>query len=203
MKHPDEKISLRQALVERFADEQLDAAQLRSLRAAAGGLPARPDRRRWLGAAAVVVASAGLGFLASGRTLRGDGLALLADEVARNHLAYTAADLDVAGESIALLRPAFAALGFSLLDPPDDPALHGAILLGGRHCSLAGVPAVQLHYRTAAGEVTVCQARFDAKRHRGAPDMRVAAAPAQLHARGLRVSLCHMQGVLLALATVG
>jgi hypothetical protein len=200
MSKPNERIPLRQGIAERFAAVELDAAQLHQLRfAAAQDLPQRPERRRWLGAAAVLVAAAGLGLLATRRGPQEDNLALLADEVAANHLAYRT--VDVAGSSIAALRPAFASLGFALLDAPADPALEGAELLGGRFCSIASVPAVQLRYRAATGDVTLCQARFDPLRHREAPDMAVAAAPALLHARGMRVSLCHMQGVFLAVAS--
>jgi hypothetical protein len=210
MKRSDEKIPLRQGIIELYADEQLEPERLRLLRQAAEptaaptAAPSRPDRRRFLAAAAAVVASAGLGFWALRRESAEANLARLADEIAHNHSAYAEGRgmrLDAEADSIAALRPAFASLGFSLMEAPDDPALAGASLRGGRFCTVGGVSAVQLRYRSAdpaRGEVTVCQARFDPQRHRGVPDMALAAAPAELHARGLRVSLCHAQGVLMA-----
>jgi hypothetical protein len=198
MSNSREKIPLKQGVAELFCDQSLTTAQLRQLRAAADqGLPQQPERRRWLGAAAVLVAGAGLGVWAVRRTPGEQNLMLMAEEIAYNHLSYRI--MDVAGASIAELRPAFAPLGFALLDAPSDPALEGGELIGGRFCSVASVPAVQLRYRTAGGDVTMCQARFDPVRHRQTPDMAVS-APAMVHARGMRVSLCHMQGVLLAIA---
>jgi len=57
-----------------------------------------------------------------------------------------------------------------------------------------------LRYRVGTGMVGVCQARFDPARYRGVPDMQVAAAPVTTMARGLKVSLCHDRGVLMAMA---
>jgi hypothetical protein len=194
-----EKIPLKQGVAELFSEQTLNVAQLRQLRAAADqGAPQRPERRRWLSAAAVLVAGTGIGIWATRRGAGDQNLMLMAEEVAYNHLSYRS--IDVAGTSIAELRPAFASLGFALLDAPSDPVLVGAELVGGRFCSVASVPAVQLRYRVAGGDVTLCQARFDPVRHREAPDMAVA-APAVVHARGMRVSLCHMQGVLVAVAS--
>lgn len=79
--------------------------------------------------------------------------------------------------------------------------LFDAELIGGRHCSIASVPAVMLRYRVGADVIGICQARFDPARHRGVPDMQVAAAPATAMARGLKVSLCHDRGVLMAMAS--
>ncbi len=201
MSSPKEQIPLKQGIAELFSEHSLDATQLRQLRATADqGLPQQPHRRRWLSAAAVLVAGTGLGIWATRRGPGEQNLMLMADEVAYNHLTYRT--VDVEGSSIAALRPAFASLGFSLLDAPFDPVLEGAELIGGRFCTVASVPAVQLRYRAAEGDVTLCQARFDPVRHREAPDMAVAAAPAVLHARGMRVSLCHMQGVFVAVAAV-
>lgn len=205
MSKPQETIPLRRAIAERFADTALSPEQLAQLKAltdvassAAPDRPARPDRRRWLAAAAVLAVGAGVGaWLRQGAGT--DNLQRLADEIAYNHLSGKL--LDVQGDSIAALRPAFASLGFALLDAPADPELQGATLLGGRFCSIASVPAALLRYRRADGqEVTLYQAPFDPVRHRDAPDMRVAAAPAVVHARGLRVSLCHLQGVFMAVA---
>jgi len=204
MKPNNERIALKQGINELFEDQQLDDERLRLLRLAAGNAPARPARRRWLAAAALVVASVGVGVIGLRRGAGEDNVMTLADEIARNHITYgpgSGEALDAVGSSIAELRPAFVSLGFALLDAPNDPALDGATLLGGRFCTIASADAVQLRYRGPKGDVTVCQARYDARAHRDVPDMAVASAPAVRHVRGLQVNLCHMQGVLLAVTT--
>lgn len=202
MSAPDEKIPLRQGIAELFAEDALDPRRLAELRRLASGAPARPDRRRWLGIAAGVVAAAGLGLWALRRADPVENVGRLAEEIAYNHLRYASASgepLDAEGSSVAELRPTFAGLGFALVEPPPDEVLQGAELLGGRFCTLAMAPAVQLRFRSPRGEVTVCEQRYDAGLHEGVPDL-ATAAPAVLHARGVRVSLCHHQGVLLGVA---
>lgn len=211
--NPSAKKPLREALREQFVEQRLDTAQLDALRArldaaapsASGVGPARshapaPERRRFLALAASVTAAGAVGYwglfgLSAFRDT--SNLQTLADEIAYNHL-YDK-PLDVASASLSELREAFAGVGFLLQEIPFElPA--GAQLIGARHCSIASVPAVMLRYRVGADIVGVCQARFDPARHRGVPDMRVAAAPATAMARGLKVSLCHDRGVLMAMA---
>jgi anti-sigma factor RsiW len=219
-------IPLRQAIRERFDGEQLTPEQLAELRGllaspalpqaepapavigtgptqavpgGAGRLP-NPGRRRLFAVAASVAATATVGYwgLFGLRAFRNtSNLQALADEIAFNHL-YDR-PLDVTSGSLDTLREAFAGIGF-LLQAPPMPLPAGAELIGGRHCSIASVPAVMLRYRTPNGVLGFCQARFDPARHRGVPDMRVAAAPAEQMARGLKVSLCHDRGVLMAIA---
>lgn len=201
MTNDKEVIPLKRGIGELFEDERLDGERLRLLRSVGSAPPARPARRRWLAAAALVLASAGVGVLGLRRGLDDDNLMTLADEIARNHITYgpgSGGALDAVGSSIAELRPAFASLGFALLDAPNDPALGGATLRGGRFCTVASALAVQLRYSGRNGEVTLCQTRYDPRAHRDVPDMAVVSAPALRHARGLQVSLCHMQGVMLA-----
>ncbi len=209
---PSAKKPLREALREQFQEQRLDSAQLDALRArldaaaasaaVMGPAPARqPERRRFLALAASVTAAGAVGYwglfgLTAFRNT--SNLQTLADEIAYNHL-YDK-PLDVASASLGELREAFAGVGFLLQEVPFElPA--GAELFGARHCSIASVPAVMLRYRVGTDVVGVCQARFDPARHRGVPDMQVAAAPATAMARGLKVSLCHDRGVLMAMAT--
>ncbi len=191
--NPSAKKPLREALREQFVEQRLDTAQLDALRArldaaapsASGVGPARshapaPERRRFLALAASVTAAGAVGYWGL------FGLSAFRDT----------SNLQT---SLSELREAFAGVGFLLQEIPFElPA--GAQLIGARHCSIASVPAVMLRYRVGADVVGVCQARFDPARHRGVPDMRVAAAPATAMARGLKVSLCHDRGVLMAMA---
>lgn len=203
MKHSEEKVPLKQAVAELFETEQLDSERLRALRGMSGQ-PAQPQRRRWLAAAAAVVAVGGLGLLLNRRESHAEHLVMLAEEVAYTHLTYSAAAgiaLDARGNSIAALRPHFDGVGFALVDASADAALQGATLEGGRACILTAAPAVQLRYRGAQGEISVCQTRFDPLRHRDIPELTdTATASLVLHARGVRVSLAHQRGVLFALA---
>ncbi|MFY8134428.1 MAG: hypothetical protein ACOVKS_05465 [Aquimonas sp.] len=210
--NPSAKKPLREALREQFQEQRLDSAQLDALRARLDAAAAstavmgpapvpQPERRRFLALAASVTAAGAVGYwglfgLTAFRNT--SNLQTLADEIAYNHL-YDK-PLDVASASLGELREAFAGVGFLLQEVPFElPA--GAELFGARHCSIASVPAVMLRYRVGTDVVGVCQARFDPARHRGVPDMQVAAAPATAMARGLKVSLCHDRGVLMAMAT--
>lgn len=203
-----QKTPLREAIRERFEAESLAPGQLAALRqrlAAGAGAAAAPpaaSRRRFLALAASLTATATLGWWASSgiRDQRDAGnLEALADEIAYNHLKHST--LDVEADSLEALAAAFAGVGIALQPPPTEvPA--GAELLGGRHCTIAGVPAVMLRYRLDGRIIGYCQARFDPRRHRGVPDMQLAGAPVQLAARGMQVSLCHDRGVLMAVATV-
>jgi hypothetical protein len=206
-----EKTPLREAIRERFEAETLAPDQLAALRqrlaagsGAAGAVPPAPARRRFLALAAslTATATATLGWWAASgvRDLRDAGnLEALADEIAYNHLKHST--LDVEADSLEALSAAFAGVGIALQPPPlEVPA--GAELLGGRHCTIAGVPAVMLRYRLDERIIGYCQARFDPRRHRGVPDMQVSGVPVQLAARGMQVSLCHDRGVLMAVATV-
>ncbi|MGQ0800168.1 MAG: hypothetical protein ACT4NL_08670 [Pseudomarimonas sp.] len=203
MKQPHENVPLKQAVLELFEGEHLDAEQLRGLRAASGQ-PASPQRRHWLAAAAAVVAVSGLGLVLTRRGSDAEHLTMLAEEVAYTHLTYSAAAgvaLDAVGNTIAVLRPHFDGVGFALIDASGDAALQGAALEGGRACILTAAPAVQLRYRGVLGEISVCQTRFNPLRHRDVPDLAgTAATPIVLHARGVRVSLAHQQGVMFAVA---
>jgi anti-sigma factor RsiW len=214
MNNPEQK-PLREALRAQFQDERLDSAQLDALRArmsatapaesrrggASADGPAQPGRRRLFAVAASVAATATVGYwgLFGLRAFRdASNIDVLADEIAYNHL-YDK-PLDVSSGSLDALREAFAGVGFMLQDVPFELPV-GAELIGGRHCSIASVPAVMLRYRVGNGVVGVCQARFDPARHRGVPDMQVASAPATAMSRGIKISLCHDRGVLMAMAT--
>ncbi len=214
MNTPEQK-PLREVLRAQFHDERLDSAQLDALRArmsaaapaesrrggASADGSAQPGRRRLFAVAASVAATATIGYwgLFGLRAFRDtSNIDVLADEIAYNHLFDK--PLDVSSNSLDTLREAFAGVGFMLQEIPFElPS--GVELIGARHCSIASVPAVMLRYRAGESVIGICQARFDPARHRGVPDMRVASAPVTAVARGLKVSLCHDRGVLMAMAT--
>lgn len=202
--------SLRELLKARFEDERLDPQQLLALRdlqqspadaastAAAERGPVDPGRRRLFAIAASVAATGAVGYwgLFGLRAFRDtSNLDVLADEIALNQLMEK--PLDVRSGSMDELRSAFATVGF-MLQPAPMALPADAELIGGRHCSIASVPAVALRYRSESGFVGMCQARFDPARHRGVPARAEGQALAVRTARGCTVSLCHDHGVLMA-----
>jgi|GEM_PF-3089210 len=200
MNHDDRPVSLRQGIQEITGGERLSARELAALRQLCAGAPAQPARRRWLGAAAAVSASALLGTWGVMHLRREDNAARMADEVAYNHL--SAAPLDITSDRLDALRDAFAPMSFHLLDAQALEGVPGE-LLGGRFCSLASVPAALLRYRDGDSTYTVYQARFDPSRHRGAADVARGDARVVRAARGVTVCLCNIDGVLLAVASDG
>lgn len=184
---------LKQAVRELYAQERLSAEQLEQLRARPEARPGRSNRRAILAAAAAVAALVGAGVHG---WLTADPLDSIADEVAENHLERK--PLDVRDRSIDGLRPAFAALGFSLAELPDFASL--GELEGGRRCSIQGVPAAQLRYvGTSGGYATVYQAAYRPSPHgvfpRSSPTGRFVR-----RVRGVRVTLWVHEGVLVATA---
>jgi len=200
--------ALRELLKAQFEEQSLDSNQLAALRArlqptagesAGGGAAAvDPGRRRLFAVAASVAAAGAVGYwgLFGLRAFRDtSNLDALADEIAFNQLMEK--PLDVRSGSMDELRSAFANVGF-MLQPAPMALPADAELIGGRHCSIASVPAVALRCRSDNGFVGMCQARFDPARHRGVPSRADGEALAVRSARGCSVSLCHDHGVLMA-----
>ena len=219
MRYDQTPVPLKEGLREIVAEDGLEAAELAQLRRLAQGAapvgtpasvldhrPADPSRRRWLSLAAGVGVAAVAGVVGANLVGRGGSAGeqanaqALAEEIAYNHLRD--APLDIASGELLRLREGFARLGFSLLDAAEVEGVPG-VLMGGRFCSVASVPAAMLRYRTDEGVITVYQALYDPRRHRGAADMDAGMPGNVRHARGVSVCLCHTQGVLLAVASGG
>lgn len=192
--------TLRQGVRELSDQHLLSADELRALRALGNAKPAVPSRRHWLTMAAglgAVSLGGVLGVKLVGRDNRGRALA---DEIAYNHL--RAVPLDFERACLDELRRDFAHLGFNLLDVAEIENVPG-VLAGGRACSVASVPAAKLQYRKERGAITVYQARFDPVRHRGAADMDRGQPGNVIYSGGIRVCLCHTQGIFFATASGG
>jgi hypothetical protein len=213
MRHEETHTSLREGIRDIVNEDRLDESELARLRLLAEtpptpvvDRPADPSRRRWLSVAAGAGIAAVAGVVGASLVGRGGNTGVqanaqaLAEEIAYNHLRI--APLDYASGDLVRLREGFATLGFNLLDAAEVEGVPG-VLMGGRLCSVASVPAAMLRYRTDAGVVTVYQALFDAQRHLGAADMDAGMPGNVRHARGVEVCLCHTQGVLLAVASGG
>lgn len=218
MRHEHTSVPLKEEVRAIVAEESLDIAELAQLRrlvqgaapttgpVAAQDRPADPSRRRWLSVAAGVGVATVAGVVGANLVVRGGrtgsqaNAQALAEEIAYNHLRD--APLDIASGELSRLREGFARLGFNLLDAVEVEGVPG-VLMGGRFCSVASVPAAMLRYRTDEGVITVYQSLYDPRRHRGAADMDAGVPGNVRHSRGVKVCLCHTQGVLLAVASGG
>lgn len=121
----------------------------------------RSARTAWLIAAMALVALSA--FLLRGVVLgptrsTSGAIASVADEIALNH--FKAKEVDFVGDSVVALQARMTGLDFTLADvaPLLGPDVR---LVGGRYCSIQGVPAAQLRLETSSGRaVTVYQARM-------------------------------------------
>lgn len=198
MKPDHDTLPLRQAICELVEHDHLHPHEIARLRGLAeSSRPARPDRRRWLAAAALGGTAILGGYWLSAVRVREDNTQLLADEVAWNHRADR--PLDVLASSLEELSRSLSNLGFDLRDAQALEGVPGQ-LVGARHCAVASVPALQLRYRNGDDLYTVYQARYDRQRHRGAADIEAGQAPVIRHANGVTVCLCNFHGVLVAVA---
>lgn len=191
-------LPLRQAICELVEQDRLQADEIARLRRLAeANRPTRPDRRRWLAAAALGGTAVLGGFWFTSARVRGDNTQSMADEIAWNHRADT--PLDLLASNLDELSRLLPDLGFDLRDAQALEGIPGA-LVGARHCTVASVPALQLRYRNGDDLYSVYQARFDRQRHRGAADISAGQAPVIRHANGVTVCLCNFHGVLVAFA---
>lgn len=190
---------LKDLLREHYGRETLSREQVHRLRTIARSTPyPRTRRRLLLACAAVLVASiATAGILRLWSAGEADWQYRLAEEIAMNHLAGS--PLDVTGDSIEGLRPAFTSLGFSLIESPAITRI-GWRVEGGRYCSLQAVPAALLRYRSADNTViTVYQAPYDRSRHGPLPERD--GSPLAMTVRGVHVTAWVEDGILMATAS--
>lgn len=125
-----------------------------------------------------------------------DRVAVIADEVARNHLKQR--PLEVRADDLPDIRRYFATLDFQLV-PPAEALAAGSVLMGGRYCSVQGRAAAQFRYRTPSGGLqTLYEAPYDPSVHGPLPDIGKGQSPVVTAARGVRVRLWVRDGVLFA-----
>ncbi len=162
-----------------------------------------PNRRAYSRLVPVLAASLVFSMLAGlwlGFPINTDNrVALLASEIAGNHLA--AKGLDIEARTIADLRETFATLGFSVQELP--PGRQPGQLEGGRFCSVQTVPAALLRYQLGAGgsgHGTVYQAPYLPEQHGRLPDIDQGEDPVMAMARGVAVELWTSRGLLFAIA---
>lgn len=196
---------LKEGVRELATADELSREQLAALRDLTDGTRQDPvgGRARRAAGWAAIAASVILGLAAGLWLAQPSGTSNLvdelADEIARNHIAAKA--LDVQASTLADLREPFAVLGFALQELPAGRS--PGQLEGGRFCSVQAVPAALLRYRTTeenASHVTVYQAPNRPERHGRLPDIDLGERPVKVHARGVQVELWSSHGLLFATA---
>ncbi len=181
-------------------DRELE--EFRALLDADEGAPAagrRADSRTFPALFATLVVALLAGLWLGLPTNTGNRVALLADEIAGNHIA--AKGLDIVAPNLVDLREAFAPLGFAVRELP--PGRQPGQLEGGRFCSVQTVPAALLRYQpgnAGGGHATVYQALYVPKRHGRLPDLDQGQEPITTITRGVVVELWTSHGLLFAIA---
>lgn len=184
-----------------YQAEALDGRELALLCASLespvpGSTPARPPYARrpllWVGGAVMAFAVVGLGWsiLLKPRTPVWSADAV-ADEISRHHIQNL--DPEFHSDSVSgLAASMMARLGFA----PIDPALlrsEPLTVVGGRYCSIATVPALQVRLLDASGRpCTLYELRADAALPQGSPEEHIVG--------GVRVRLWREGDLLLGLA---
>ncbi len=196
------KQSLNQALREHLDAKQLTSSQLERLQSLQQESCIPAKRRQlplWFGSAAVVLMVLTLtlvwqGMFAGQTTLVED----IAAEVVKNHLNRKPLEINTA--QISDIRRYFTRLQFK---PIASRYLteRGLILLGGRYCSLQGIAAAQLRFKSLAKDDvhTLYEVGYDPKVFSQLPNYDQNELPLSTWSRGIKVTLWVEKGVLFAL----
>lgn len=123
----------------------------------------------------------------------------IADEVAMNHIKMK--PMELKSDRLAPLRDYFTQLDFSVVRS-ELLAKQNYTMLGGRYCSIQGVSAAQLRYRTDNGrKVTLYEVAYDPKLYGDIPKIEQGEAPLSIDVKGVSVSLWVEKGLLMAEAS--
>lgn len=201
------EIPLREAVRKQGESLELEPerlAQLLHMQIRTAAQPTAPQRlsrprRMALIAAFSVLVGALLGMFLNERTPSQTQamLALIADEVAENHLALKPMELE--SGDLEAIRGYFTQLDFRPLETRRLAALDARVL-GGRYCTLGGGIAAQLRVRPPEGGLrTLYQTRYDPERFGPVPSLDRGKPPARRMARGMPVTIWVERGVLFAL----
>lgn len=121
----------------------------------------------------------------------------IAKEVVKNHLHMK--PLDVQSANHSQVQAFFSMLDFSPIE--SSYYTKNRMMLGGRYCSIKGVTAAQLRFKSQHGQLeTLYQVPYDAEFFPGLSGLENKAPPLILHERGLKVSLWVEKGLLMVSA---
>lgn len=126
----------------------------------------------------------------------------IAEEVVKNHLKLK--PLDISSSSINETQAFFELLDFLPIHSPSASQhllLNPNNLLGGRYCSIQGVTAAQLRYRSPDGLRTLYQVPYERKLYGNIPQGIGNQTPVSLSVKGLLVSVWQEQGLLMVLVS--
>jgi hypothetical protein len=165
--------------------------------------PGRPVRASWLLAGGLFAATLTLiSFFYTAQWYRAGAenrlLVAIAEEIAASHLEPRPREVE--GPTLDAVLAYFTELDFQ---PVSSPRLGGPgdTLLGGRYCSIQGVSAVQLQYRSPEGTVsTWYEGTMAAHQLAALPDVDAGARPFRHLVRGVDVSIWQANGLLFAAA---
>ncbi len=197
------KLPLKQALKKHLDRKRLDAEQQNTLMALQQACVKRPptvkpNRYAWVGGAFVLLAVS-LSLVWLNRFSAPTNLVdEIAAEVVNNHLHMKPLEVNTA--HIASIQDYFQRLNFKPVQSRYLTEL-GLTLLGGRYCSLQGVTAAQLRFKSLATDDihTLYQVGHDPATFRKLPDYDRGEPPASTWYNGIKVTLWVEKGVLFAL----
>jgi hypothetical protein len=161
----------------------------------------RPVRASWLLAGGLFAATLTLiSFFYTAQWYRAGAenrlLVAIAEEIADHHLEPSSPEVEA--PTLDAVLAYFTGLGFR---PVATPRLGGAgeTLLGGRYCSIQGVPAAQLRYRTPGGSlVTRYEGTLPPGQLAALPDVGAGGRPFRHLVRGVDVSIWQERGLVFA-----
>jgi len=194
------KLPLNKTLQEHLDSKSLKADQMQKLLAMQNetAVPVETKSRlrmAWIGSAAALLLAVALLLLPQGSNNLIDELAV---EVVNNHLHLK--PLEVSGNELASISSYFTKLDFQPLASRyiEDLNLN---LMGGRYCSLQGITAAQLRFKSVAdnGIHTLYQVGYDPKIFKQLPQYDQGDSPVSTWSKGVKVTLWVEKGVLFAL----
>ena len=197
------KLPLKQALKKHLDRKRLNAEQqdaLMALQQAYAKRPrvTKPRRYAWV-AGVFLLLAVGLSLVWLNRFSAPEFLMdEIAAEVVKNHLHMKPLEVNTA--RIAGIQDYFQRLDFKPVRSRYLAEL-GLTLLGGRYCSLRGVTAAQLRFKSLGADDihTLYQVGYDPATFRKLPDYDRGEPPISTWSKGIKVTLWVEKGVLFAL----
>jgi hypothetical protein len=196
------KHSLKEAVNKQMSSVQLSTGQLKKLDVLQTSVPEQSQHFDWwyslFGVAAMVMLT--VLFLPDRIINRDSGLMIneIAMEVVKNHLHQK--PLEIKGNQLSSIRDYFTRLDFA---PVESEFLQSKdiSLIGGRYCSLQGITAAQLRFKSISkkGVNTLYQVNYDPNIFKSLPDFDNGEEPVSVYSSGIKVTIWVEKGVLFAL----
>ena len=196
------KHSLKEAVNKQISSVELSTEQFNKLDALQSSVPKQSQHFEWwyslFGVTAMVILT--VLFLPDRIINRDSGLMIneIAMEVVKNHLHQK--PLEINGNQLSSIRDYFTRLDFA---PVESKFLQSKdiSLIGGRYCSLQGITAAQLRFKSISknGVNTLYQVSYDPNIFKSLPDFDNGEDPVSVYSSGIKVTIWVEKGVLFAL----